>query len=123
MSYIQINIGGKDRGLKFNQLSLEVYTKHIDYNNAVVTSTIYATFYAGLIGNCYVKKEEPDFTFEDVTNWVDEIFDSGRKDEIEKVCDAWAETYVYKEWIKEFQDKLHAILNPDQPKKKVKKVK
>lgn len=119
MSYIHINIGGKERGLKFNQLSLEVYSKYIDYEN--VTTTIYAAFYAGLRGNCYVKKEEPDFTFEDVTNWVDAIFEEGRKDEIKKVCDMWSETYVYREWIKEYEKKLHAILEPEKKtKKKVK---
>lgn len=120
MNYIQINIGGKDRGLKFNQLSLETYTKCVDFERAN-SSTIYATFYAGLTGNCYVKREEPDFTFEDVTDWVDELYSEGRKKEIEKVCEVWAETNVYKEWLKEFQDKVATILQPEKKtKKKVK---
>ena len=119
MSYIQIEIGGKLRGLKFNQLSLEEYTKNVGTGTA---TAIYATFYAGLVGNCYVKQEEPDFTFEDVTNWVDEIYEKGRKADIEKVCKLWTDTYVYREWLKEFKEKLRAILDGE-GKKKVKKAK
>jgi hypothetical protein len=115
-NYIQIEIGGKLRGLKFNQLALEVYNKNIDFERPMA-SAIYATFYAGLLGNCYVKREEPDFTFEQVTDWVDEIF-SEKKDEIEKVCKVWEDTNVYKDWLKEWQDTLSVLLEPD---KKVKK--
>lgn len=115
MNYIQIEIGGKPRGLKFNQLSLETYAKNVGTN---VSTAIYATFYAGLVGNCYVKQEEVDFTLEDVTDWVDELYEQGRKKEIEKVCELWAGTYIYREWLKEFQDKLRAILEPEKKSKK-----
>ena len=114
MNYIQIEIGGKLRGLKFNQLSLEVYTKHVGTG---MSSAIYATFYAGLVGNCYVKQEEPDFTFEDVTDWVDHLYEKD-KTEIEKVCAMWADTYVYREWIKEFKERVRAILEPEKKSKK-----
>lgn len=121
MSYIQIELGGKPRGLKFNQLSLEVYTKNINFE-AVQTSSIYATFYAGLIGNTYAKREEADFTFEDVCTWVDDLYEKGRTEEIKKVCDMWGETHVYREWLKQFQDKVRATLEPDkkETKKKIK---
>ena len=115
MSYVQIEIGGKLRGLKFNQLSLEEYTKHVGTGNA---SAIYATFYAGLVGNCYVKQEEPDFTFEEVTEWVDKIYEDGRSAEIENVCKAWADTFVYREWLKNFQERVRAILEPEKKSKK-----
>lgn len=86
-----------------------------------VSSTIYATFYAGLMGNCKVKSEEPDFNFEDVCDWVDKLYEEGKKEEIEKVCDVWADTHAYKEWLKEFNERLATILEPDaKPKKKVK---
>ena len=117
MNYIQIEIGGKLRGLKFNQLSLEEYTKHVGTGTS---SAIYATFYAGLVGNCYVKQEEPDFTFEEVTDWVDKIYEEGKKTEIEKVCNIWADTYIYREWIKEFKERVRAILEPEEKKSKKK---
>ena len=118
-NYIQIEIGGKLRGLKFNQLALEVYNENIDYERPMA-SAVYATFYAGLLGNCYVKKVEPDFTFEQVTDWVDEIFTVDKK-EIEKVCKVWEETNVYKDWLREWDEKLALLMEPDKkPKKKVK---
>ena len=119
-NYIQVEIGGRLRGLKFNQLSLEEYTKHVRIGTA---SAIYATFFAGLMGNCYVKNEEPDFTFEEVCDWVDELYAKQIPNIIENVCDVWAETFVYKEWLKGFQEKLRSILTPDEepkPKKKMK---
>lgn len=116
--YIQVNIGGKDRGLKFNQMSMEVFTKNLD-ESAPKASSIYATFYAGLLGNCYVKKEEPDFTFEDVTNWVDELYETD-KETIIKVCDAWEKTNIFREWLKEFEDKVNTILGEKKSKKKAK---
>lgn len=123
MSYIQIELGGKLRGLKFNQISLEVYTKNVNYE-ALQTSSIYATFFAGLIGNCTVKREEPNFTYEDVCNWVDELYEQGKKDVIKKVCDMWAATHVYTDWLKEFQDKVRALTEPEKlPVKKVNKKK
>lgn len=115
MNYIQVNIGGKDRGLKFNQLALEEYTKNVGLSTA---TAIYATFYAGLMGNCYVKQEDPDFTFEQVCDWVDKMLEDKRKDEIEKVCALWAETNVYREWLKEFQDRLRALTGEKKSKKK-----
>lgn len=118
-NYIQIEIGGKLRGLKFNQLSLEVYNKAIDYERPMA-SAIYGTFYAGLVGNCYAKKEEQDFTFEEVTDWVDELLSKNKKD-IESVCKIWEETHVYKEWLKEWNKTIDSLLEPDKkPKKKMK---
>lgn len=122
MSYIQIELGGKLRGFKFNMMSLEVFSKNINAE-AVHTTSIYATFYAGLIGNCAVKREEPDFTFEDVCGWVDELYEKGRKEDIEKVCAVWVETHVYKNALKEFQDKIRAALEPDKEVKKTVKKK
>lgn len=116
MNYIQVNIGGKDRGLKFNQMALEVFNKNID-DKAPMSSSIYATFYAGLVGNCYVKKEEPDFTFEDVTDWVDELSETDKKKIIE-VCKCFEETSFYKTWLKEFQDRINSILGTEKKNKK-----
>jgi len=71
MSYLQINIGGKERGLKFNQLAIETIAK---YNDAeTISGLLYAMIYGGLKANAYVKREEPDFTFEQVCDWVDEL--------------------------------------------------
>jgi len=70
MSYIQINIGGKLRGWKVNQLTLEEWSKRMGATN---TSAVYSAVNAGLVANCYVKGIEPDFTFEDVCDWCDQL--------------------------------------------------
>ena len=119
MSYIQINIGGKLRGWKTNQLTIELFSKHISVS-AVDTTSIYAAMYAGLVSNCYVKSEEPDFTFEDVCNWVDEIYASKDLKTIEAVNDCFKESSAYIQVMETIQEKLRIDLKqPD--KKKVKK--
>lgn len=72
MSYIQIEIGGRVRGLKFNQYAHIIVQEKIDpdHSNASINS---ALIYGGLKGNCYVKGEEPDFTFEQVCDWIEEL--------------------------------------------------
>lgn len=93
MSYIQIDIGGKTRGLKFNQLAIELINQ---YNDLQSTSAfIYAMFYGGLRGNTYVKREEPDYTFEQVCDWIDALKDKGNI--IEQVSKAMTETELWKE--------------------------
>lgn len=73
-NYVQIEIGGELRGLKFNQgANVEIQLKIGKSKNAMFGC--YAVVYGGLIGNCFVKGIEPDFTFEDVCGWVDEIQD------------------------------------------------
>lgn len=110
MSYIQIEIGGKLRGLKFNQMALEIFVLNLS-DDGFTSSTVYAMFYAGLKANCYQKQEEADFTFSDVVDWVEEV----EKNVLQKVNDIFAETQVYKEWLAKFK----AVLEPvEEPKKK-----
>ena len=72
MSYIQLEIGGKQRGLKFNQMAVITMTKYLDFDNLAATYG-YALVYSGLVANCYVKREEIDFTFEQVCDWVETL--------------------------------------------------
>lgn len=93
MSYTSIELGGKTRGLKFNQLAIELLNQ---YNDVQSTSAfVYAMIYAGLRGNTYVKREEPDYTFEDVCDWVDAIKDKAKV--IEDVTKAMTETQLWKD--------------------------
>jgi hypothetical protein len=95
MSYTQIEIGGKTRGLKFNNLAVELLVKN--YDGETTASFIYSMIYAGLRGNCYVKREEPDFTFEVVCEWVDTMPD--RDAQIMKATSAYTDTQEYKKLI------------------------
>ena len=69
MSYTTINLNGKERGLKFNQLAIEIIAQYNDTNTN--TGFLYAMIYGGLRGNTYVKREEADYTFEEVCDWID----------------------------------------------------
>ena len=123
MSYIQVQLGGKDQGLKFNQLSIELFTENVNYE-AIDTSSIYAIFFAGLTGNYYAKRKEVDFTFENVCDWVDELYES-EPAKITEVCEVFASTNAYKQWIEQFKEKIRALTTPEEKpvvKKKTKAV-
>jgi hypothetical protein len=106
MSYIQIELGGKLRGLKFNMYALEEYTKRIadaldraikkNSTDISQATLVYACVYSGLIGNCYAKEIDQDFNFEDVTDWVDAASNA----DLEAACNCLSETERYKEKLK-----------------------
>lgn len=96
MSYLQIELGGKLRGLKFNQLAIEIISTHND--TATQSGFMYAMIYGGLMGNTYVKREESDYTFEDVCDWVDVM--ENKADVIAKVTDVLTSTQVWKNLVK-----------------------
>ena len=100
MSYIKINIGGKDRGLKFNQGALVTFQGKIDPDN-VAGTTGYALIWAGLKANCYVKGEEFTETFETVCDWVDEL----PEEVIMDVVKTFQETQAYQKLIPEGKKK------------------
>jgi len=83
-NYIQVEIGGKVRGLKFSQLA---YVEYLTLTQGVTNNIFhsYALIYAGLFANCLVKREEPDFTFEQVTEWCDAVTDQSVFNKISEV--------------------------------------
>ena len=92
MSYIQINIGGKLRGLKFNKAAMIILSQKVDYNNYAATSN-YALIYAGLKANNFLNEVEDDFTFEQVCDWADEL----TVDTINAIAKCFQETQAYKD--------------------------
>lgn len=95
MSYIQIELGGKLRGLKFNQLAIEVIGTHND--TTTNTGFLYAMVYGGLRGNSYVKREEPDYTFEQVCDWVDEM--PNKDEQVTAITTTMTETQLWKKLV------------------------
>lgn len=96
--YIKIELGAQDRGLKFNQLALEIMG---GYAGETTTQNVYAMFYGGLRGNSFVKREEPDYTFEDVCDWVDEIYAAKNYELIKNVEEVLTQTQLYKSLVPE----------------------
>lgn len=73
MSYILLkDCIGKDRGWKVNQKTVEIWSNKID-ETAFASTSNYGAVYGGLLANCYVKEEEPDFNFEQVCDYVDTL--------------------------------------------------
>ena len=91
MSYTQIEIGGKSRGLKFNKMAQLLLQERVVVGNLM--SGIYALVYAGLVANDYVKGVEPDYTFEQVCDWTDILQD----EDLVKIQEAYQLTEAYKQ--------------------------
>jgi len=71
MDYILINdLGGKARGLKFNQYTYIKFYEKVSPDDYIATFH-YAAVFAALKSNAYVKGEEFTDTWEDVCNMVD----------------------------------------------------
>lgn len=77
-------------------MSLEIMSQFAGETN---TQNVYAMFYGGLRGSSYVKREEPDYTFEQVTEWVDSLYASKQYDVIKEVEKALTETNLYKSMV------------------------
>lgn len=74
--YIQTDILGRKRGLKFGMIAIQQITLDAKRLGAVLGNEIDMALvpviiYWGLYNNCYIKREDPDFSFEDVCDFVD----------------------------------------------------
>ena len=75
--YIQADILGRTRGLKFGMLAVQQIGMEMQKlgkvfgDNSIDLAAVPVIIYWGLFNNCYIKKEDPDFSFEDVVDWVD----------------------------------------------------
>ena len=67
--YIEIEIDGRKCGLKFNMYAIEQMPTIMGNSGTIKTYT--AIIYAGMLGNAYVKQKEPEFTFEQISDFVD----------------------------------------------------
>lgn len=83
MGYLQFEIGGQKRGLKFDIGTLKCLQDlyNVDpfafksESNSMTELLPYATkiLHAGLVRNCNIKKEAADFKVEEVDEWVAEL--------------------------------------------------
>jgi len=100
MSYLQIVLGGRPRGLKFNQMAIELIGQ---YNDAqTTTGFLYAMIYGGLKGNAYVKREELDLTFEQVCDLIDEL--PNKETIAQEASKILAETQIWKDLVKKGEE-------------------
>lgn len=94
--YIAITIGGKERGLKFGMYAAELIGRKSVANieGELVTSQFAADLiHAGLLNNCVVKELPVDFTYEEVTDWLEEMwFDEKGQKVIAQVIAAFTDS-------------------------------
>lgn len=118
MSYILLkDCIGKDRGWKVNMITVELWSKEL-MDDAFTSTSLYSAVYAGLIANCKIKKDEPDFNFEQVCDWVDKmnLTDADRL-VLDEIRIKFEESQYYIALVKKFQ----AIVDEIEPKKKERK--
>lgn len=106
MSYCKVLMGGVERGLKFNNLAMLIMAEKTskDYPNQTAG---YAMVYGGLRGCSYAKGEEPEYTFEQVVDWVDQmtIEQSGVIAEAFQQSEAYKRTEAYLQSVEESKKK------------------
>lgn len=96
MNYIQKKIGGKLRGLKFNQgTDIEFFSKNGSNTNAIFRC--YALVWAALVCNCFVKGEEVDFTFENVCDWCEELPETEKEKFYLDIMDVYKSVHKFEE--------------------------
>lgn len=118
MSYIQVNIGGQLRGLKFNQMAVITMANYLDYENLTATY-LYSVVFGGLAANAFVKREEFTESFETVCDWVDEV----SVEDAQKIQACFEETQVYKKLVEVGQASTEEMTKKKQPKKSAKDTK
>ncbi len=114
--YTTIEIAGRKVGLKFNMYAIEQFEtiKGRDGNIKNFTTIIWA----GLLGNAYVKQIEPEFTFEDINDWVDEqILQGDESGELNRISEVFLNSQVLQGTIKKAQS--NGDIESDVLKKKV----
>lgn len=82
-NYMALEVGGAVRGLKFNVGTLKCLGDILESDPlqykvegesfAQILPYAINIVHAALLSNCLSKKTEPDFTAEDVAQWVDEL--------------------------------------------------
>lgn len=75
--FTTLDLGGKKRGVKFgNRALLDFATKYnITNGEQLVFSfdVVGNLIYFGLLNNCMITRETPDFSIEDVFIWLDDV--------------------------------------------------
>ena len=97
---MKIKLNGQEYGIKFNQLAIE---KLHEYNDGETTSGfMYAMVYGGMIGYSRLKREDANYTWENVCEWVDDM--ENKNEQIQAVTLLLNETKVWNDLIKQGQE-------------------
>ena len=95
MNKIKIELGGKERTLKFNMLFLEEFEKKRKENQGEVSNTA-CMIYAAIKANCELTDVQIDCTYEDCYDWSEEMLLNNDISKVEKILEAYQQSTVYK---------------------------
>jgi hypothetical protein len=114
---MQMQLGGQLRTLKFNMAAVDAFWEKVNFER-VNSSSIYASIYAGLIGNDVAKGVQiSEFDYEQVTDWVDELsIAPGGDEKIKEVCDLFADSAFYKKKLEQIQAKVRQAAGESEKK-------
>lgn len=87
MSYIQVEIGGKMRNLRYgNATDIEIREKMIGVKNQIILG--YIVIWAGLYIAAIVDDLPIDFTFKDVCDWAEKM----KPEDVLKITECYKKT-------------------------------
>ena len=87
--YTLLNLD-RPRGFKWGKYASELYVRTLNKKDkeqvgmAMEAESTASIVYSGLMGNCFIKQVDPDFTFEEVVDWCDVM----HADELKKLHEA-----------------------------------
>ena len=95
MNKLVIELGGKERTLKFNMLFLEEFEKKRKEKQNEVSNTA-CMIYAAIKANSELTDTPMDCTFEDCYDWSEEMLLNNDVSKVEKILEAYQQSTVYK---------------------------
>lgn len=117
--YIQLELGGKKRGVKFGNYALMEYSKInnsgvAEFNEENPIKLCADLVYCGLKNNCFIKKELSDFTYDDVLSWVDDM----AMTQITDVIKCFEDSVRISQGVSEINDAIELSSKPNSQKPK-----
>lgn len=95
-----MQVNGKEFGVKYNMYAQEQYSSIKGTGKAMIAN-IMALMWIGYLGWCYVKQIEPEFTFEEVSDFVESADENPEVIKLIAYCtDAYKESKLYERLIK-----------------------
>lgn len=95
MNKLVIELGGKERTLKFNMLFLEEFEKKRKEKQSEVSNTA-CMIYAAIKANSELTDTPMDCSFEDCYDWAEEMLLNNDVSKVEKILEAYQQSTVYK---------------------------
>ena len=94
MNKLVIELGGKERTLKFNNIfAREFEKKKLEYNDDVTNLSV--VLYAGIKAYAVVSETKMDATFEECCDWAEDILINDMP-KMQQILDAFQESTFYK---------------------------